>query len=432
MLPQCPGKVPAFSIFCVAAIRGGGLDKEIERYVVSASRKSKRLYVRSVVIGVGLFAVAALAGTYWLRLGTDGPRAATRPTPIPVSAAPAARRDVPIYVSGLGTVQALNTVPVHSQVDGKLIEISFTEGQHVKKGDVLAKIDPRLFQAALDQAVAKKGQDQAQLIAAQKDLERFNTLVAKRFDTQQNVDQQQAKVDGFKASIAADQAAIESAQTQLDYTAIVAPIDGRVGIRQVDLGSIIHANDPIPLVMLTQTQPASVIFTLPQAMLDDLRDAMARGPVEVTAYDQNNVRALGTGKILLIDDVIDQATSTIKLKALFPNTDERLWPGEFVNARVLVETRHDALTIPASALQRGPQGLFTWVIIDDKAQMRPIKVGPPTEEVTIVTAGLEAGESVVTEGQYKLQPDAPVTVTASKSAAATAAATMPARANVQR
>lgn len=372
---------------------------------------------RHVTIVAGTVAISALAfGAYWLGHGDGGTHAAARPAPIPVSAAAAALHDMPIYVSGLGTAQALNTVPVHSQVDGKLIEIAFTEGEHVKKGEVLAKIDPRPFQAMLDQAVSKKGQDQAQSIAAEKDLARFNTLVAKHFDTQQNVDQQQAKVDGFKASIASDQAAIESAKLQLDYTSIMAPIDGRVGIRQIDLGSIIHANDPTPLVILTQTQPASVIFTLPETMLDDLRDAMARGSVAVTAYDQNNVRVLGTGTILLIDDVIDQTTSTIKLKATFPNTDERLWPGEFVNARVLVETRHDAIVIPSSAVQRGPQGLFAWVITDYKVQMRPIKVGPPTEDVTIVTDGLAPGDSVVTEGQYKLQSNVAVTVTPSKSA----------------
>jgi membrane fusion protein, multidrug efflux system len=352
----------------------------------------------AVVILVGA------AGYYWHQRG-GGAKRAPGARPIPVSVAAAVQRDVPIYVSGLGTVQALNTVPIHSQVDGRLMEIAFTEGQHVKKDDVLARIDPRLFQAALDQAIAKKGQDEANLISADKDLTRAKTLAARSFETQQIVDQTQAKVDGYKASIKADEAAIESARTQLDYTTIVAPISGRVGIRQIDLGSIIHASDSRPLVIITQTQPAAVIFTLPQSQLEPVRGAMARGPVEVTAFDQNNVKALATGKLLLIDALIDQTTSTIRLKALFPNTNERLWPGEFVNSRLLLNTETNVVTIPSTALQRGPTGVFTWVIGGDgKAQMRRIQIGPPAEEVTIVTAGLDVGEQVVTEGSYRLQP----------------------------
>jgi membrane fusion protein, multidrug efflux system len=336
---------------------------------------------------------------------------ASAPPRIPVSVAAAIRQDVPIYLSGLGAVQALNTVPIHSQVDGQLIEIAFTEGQHVKKGDVLAKIDPRLFQAALDQAAAKKAQDEANLISADKDLTRAKTLVVRSFQTEQVVDQQQARVDVLKASIKADNAAIESAQTQLDYTTITSPIDGRAGIRQIDLGRIIHPNDSTPLVVLTQTQPSAVVFTLPAIHLEPLRESMERGPVEVTAFDQNNVKALGTGKLLLIDGIIDQATATIRLKALFPNADERLWPGDFVNARVRLSTAGNALTIPLAALQRGPNGLFTWVIeADDKAQVRPIKMGPPADDIAIVVDGLDAGERVVTEGYYRLQPGVRVTI----------------------
>jgi membrane fusion protein, multidrug efflux system len=364
-----------------------------------------------------LLVVAAGAGVYWMRRGSEKSAVAAL-APIPISVAVAARQDVPIYAGGLGTVQALNTVPVHSQVDGKLVQVLFTEGQHVKVGDVLAKIDPRLFQAALDQASAKKSQDEAQLVSAQKDLVRFTTLAVKSFATQQNVDQQQAKVDGYKAAIAADKAAIESAQTQLDYTTITAPIDGRVGFRQVDVGNIVHASDTTPLVVLTQTQPATVIFTLPESFLDDVREAMARGPVEVTAYDQNNVRMLGTGKILLIDAIIDQATATIHLKALFSNTDEKLWPGEFVNVRVLIDTQHNVIAIPASAVQRGPNGFYAWAITgDNKAEMRALKTGTTTNDITIVTSGVKEGDRLVTEGQYKLQPDSVVAITPSRSAA---------------
>jgi len=288
----------------------------------------------------------------------------------------------------------------------------------MKAGDVLAKIDPRLFQAALDQANAKKSQDEAQLVSAQKDLVRFTTLAVKSFETQQNVDQQQAKVDGFKAAIAADKAAIESAQTQLDYTTITAPIGGRVGFRQVDVGNIVHASDTTPLVVLTQTQPATVIFTLPESFLDDVRDATTRGPVEVTAYDQNNVRMLGTGKILLIDAIIDQATATIRLKALFPNADEKLWPGEFVNVRVLIDTQQNVIAIPASAVQRGPNGFYAWAITGgNKAEMRALMTGATTNDITIVTSGVKEGDRLVIEGQYKLQPDSVVTVTPPRSVA---------------
>ena len=372
--------------------------------------KSKKPRNRVAVTITGAAILAGAAGYYWHQRGGEAKRApGTRP--IPVSVAAAVRQDVPLYASGLGTVQALNTVPIHSQVDGQLIEIAFTEGQHVKKGGVLARIDPRLFQAAFDQAVAKRGQDEANLISAEKDLTRAKTLVVRAFETPQTVDQTQAKVDAYKASIKADEAAIESARTQVDYTTIVSPIDGRVGIRQIDLGSIIHANDSTPLVIITQTQPAAVIFTLPEIRLEPVREAMAGGAVEVTAFDQNNVKALGTGKLLLIDALIDQATSTIRLKALFPNTDERLWPGEFVNARVLLNTESNVLTIPLAALQRGPSGVFTWVVGNDgKAQMRPIQMGPPAEEVTIVTAGLDVGEQVVTEGYYRLQPGISVAI----------------------
>jgi multidrug efflux system membrane fusion protein len=369
-----------------------------------------------------LVLAAGAGGVYWMRRGSEK-AAAAAPAAIPISVAIAARQDVPIYASGLGTVQALNTVPVHSQVDGKLIQVLFTEGQHMNAGDVLAKIDPRLFQAALDQATAKKSQDEAQLVSAQKDLVRFTTLAVKSFETQQNVDQQQAKVDGFKAAIAADKAAIESAQTQLDYTTITAPIDGRVGFRQIDVGNIVHASDTTPLVVLTQTQPAAVIFTLPESFLDDVRDAMTRGPVEVTAYDQNNVRMLGTGKILLIDAIIDQATATIRLKALFPNADEKLWPGEFVNVRVLIDTQQNVIAIPASAVQRGPNGFYAWAITGgNKAEMRPLETGATTNDVTIVTSGVKEGDRLVIEGQYKLQPDSVVTITPPRSVAINTAA----------
>jgi multidrug efflux system membrane fusion protein len=370
---------------------------------------------------LGLVAAGG-AAFVWYRGGpetTRAARAAPARAPVPVSVALASRRDVPIYLTGLGTVQAVLTVGVHSQVDGKLQQVLFTEGQHVKKGDVLATIDPRLFQAALDQARARKAQDQAMLAAAQKDLARFKSLAAKNFETEQNVDTQQAKVDQLIASIDADQAAIESAQTQLEYTNITAPNDGRVGVRLVDPGNIVHASDAGAITTLVQMQPAAVMFTLPARMLDQVREAMARGKVQVTAFDQDNREPLGTGTLVTVDNAIDQASATIRLKALFPNTDERLWPGEFVNARLLLDTRMSAVAMPSAAIQRGPQGLFAWIIgANDTAAARPIEIGATSGDLTIVTSGINDGDRVVTDGQYKLQPNAPVSFTAPPTAAA--------------
>jgi multidrug efflux system membrane fusion protein len=226
-------------------------------------------------------------------------------------------------------------------------------------------------------------------------------------------------VDQLKASISADEAMIETAQTNLDYTSIIAPSDGRIGVRLVDPGNIVHASDQGSLATLVLTQPSAVMFTLPARSLDDVRDAMARGPVEVTAYDQDNRQALATGKLLLVDNIIDQTTATIRLKAMFPNSDERLWPGEFVNARVLVETRANAVVVPSAAVQRGPDGLFIWVVAaNDVAQPRPIEVGPRTEKLTIINSGLTGGERIITDGQYKLQRGAPVTYSAPATAGA--------------
>jgi multidrug efflux system membrane fusion protein len=371
---------------------------------------------------LSLAILAAAGGGYWYWWQGPVPAHAARPparAAVPVTVALVGRQDMPIYLTGLGTVQASFTVGIHSQVDGKLQEVLFTEGQHVKKGDVLAKIDPRLFQAALDQAKAKKAQDEALLAAADKDLTRFKTLVAKAVESQQNVDRQQGTVDQLKASISADEAMIETAQTNLDYTSITAPSDGRIGVRLVDPGNIVHASDQGSLATLVLTRPSAVMFTLPARSLDDVRDAMARGPVEVTAYDQDNRKALATGKLLLVDNLIDQTTATIRLKAMFPNDDEKLWPGEFVNARVLVETRTNAVVVPSSAIQRGPDGLFIWTVAaNDVGEPRKIEVGPRTEKLTIITSGLNGGERIITDGQYKLQRGAPVTYTAPATAGA--------------
>ena len=358
-----------------------------------------------------------------LRQGPEPVRAArsSNPVAVPVTIATATKRDLPIYLTGLGTVQASFTVGIRPQVDGKLEAVLFTEGQQVKKGDVLARIDPRLYLAALDQAKAKRMQDEAQLSSAQKDLSRSRTLVDKSFQTQQVVDQQQAKVDQLIASINADEATIETAQTQLDYTLITAPSNGRMGVRNIDPGNIVRAADSAPIATLTLTKPAAVLFTLSARSLNDVRDALARGPVEVTAYSQDNARVLSKGTLLLIDNFVDQASATMRLKAVFANEDERLWPGDFVNARVLLEVRRDVVTIPSTAIQRGPDGIFTWVVTPaDSAEVRTITSGPTTGDQTIVAQGLAEGERVVVDGQYKLRPNSRVIVNAPAAGSALA------------
>jgi multidrug efflux system membrane fusion protein len=366
--------------------------------------------------------VVALGGlTLWY--ATRGPNPAhaarsARAAPVPVTIATASRQNVPIYLTGLGSVQARLTVGIHAQVDGKLQQVFFKEGQRVAKGDVLAKIDPRLYQAALDQAKAKLAMDQAALVAAQKDLGRFQTLILKHAETQQNVDLQQAKVDQAKALLEADRAAIETAQTNLDYTSIVAPNDGRMGIRLVDPGNIVRASDQGSIAILTQTQPVTVLFTLPAQTLDGVRASMARGAVAVDAYDRDNLHLLSHGTLATVDNLIDQATATYKLKALFANQDEKLWPGEFVNARLLLEIRQNVVVIPFLAVQRGPHGLFTWVVKSDKTvEPRPIKTAETTDDRTIIASGISVNEQVVVDGQYKLQTGAPVTVTNPNAAA---------------
>jgi membrane fusion protein, multidrug efflux system len=380
---------------------------------VPPGHDGKRKRNRAGILSAVCLSILAIAGAfYWYRTEETEPARGLRGggrAAAPVSIAVASRQDVPIYLTGIGSVQAYFTIDIRAKVDGELQEVLFTEGQHVKKGDVLAKIDPRLYQAALDQAKAKRAQDAAALVAAEKDFARAKTLALKSFDTQQNVDQLQAKVDQLKASILADEALIETAQTQFDYTTIVAPSDGRIGMRLIDPGNMVRASDSKSLATLVLNQPSAVLFTLPATSLGEVREAMKRGPVEVTAFDQNNRTALATGKLVLIDNVIDQGAAAIRLKALFPNDDDALWPGDFVNARTLVETRRNALTVPNSAVQSGPKGLFTWVVAgNNTVEQHPIEVGPAAGDLTIVAAGLTEGDRVVTAGQYKLQAKTPV------------------------
>src|SRR5271156_2233235 len=378
--------------------RGGTQNRVDWMGPLKAGHGSRRLVIFSAI---GLAALALIAAIVIWRHGKT-PQAAGPPT-VPVTVAEASQHDVPIYYDALGTVAADNTVAIRAQVTGQLISVNFREGKEVRQGDVLAKIDPAPFKAVLDQAAAKKVDDEAQLVDAQKDLERSTTLAKRSFETQQNVDLQQAKVNHWKASIDADQGAIEAAQIQLAYTKIIAPIDGVVGFRQVDVGNIIHTTDPNPLTSLTQIKPCNVIFTLPQSDLGPVREAMLHGNVSVLAFDQNGKQQLAEGHLLLIDNQIDQTTSTIRLKAEFPNEDERLWPGEFVRIRILITTYKDAVTVPPVAVQRGPDGFYVWVVKPgNTVEQRPIGAQMVNDDIAIATKGLAAGERVVANGQSRL------------------------------
>jgi multidrug efflux system membrane fusion protein len=306
-------------------------------------------------------------------------------------------------------VQAWNTVAVRSQIDGKLTAVNFVEGQNVRAGDVLAQIDTSALKATLDQAIAKKAEDDVQLAAAQKDLDRYMVLLPHQAIPQQTVDQQQAKVNQLKATVDADQATINSAKVQLSYATITAPVDGRVGLRQLDPGNIIHVSDTNPLTVLTLIRPSAITFTLPQKNLFDVRDAVLRGPVATKAFDQDDRQELSQGQLLFVDNQIDQSTGTFRVKARFDNENERLWPGEFVLIRTQVDTRKNAVTIPSVALQRGPEGFYVWVIQPNNiAEQRTVDAKPIDENITIVEKGLSPDERVVVNGQSRLEAGARV------------------------
>ena len=366
---------------------------------------------RVVLLGA---AVALVSGLVWYGHSSraqaadtdkkgDGPRA------IQVETALAGRSDVPIYLEGLGTVQAFYTVTVTARVDGELQKVGFVEGQTVKKGDLIGQIDPRPFQAALDQSVATRAKDVAQLASAKADLDRFELLAPQNLASKQTLDSQHALVAQLEAQIKGDQANIDNARTQLSYTTIVSPIEGKTGIRRVDPGNNVHATDTTGIVVVTQVQPISCIFTLPEEALPTLNRALEGGKVAVRAMSRDDKDELDSGTIALVDNQIDQSTGTIRVKATFPNPHNALWPGEFVNARVLVRTEKNALTVPSNAIQRGPNGMFTYVVKSDSTvEVRLLKVGDESDALTVVTDGLKEGEQVVLSNQYRLQPGARV------------------------
>jgi multidrug efflux system membrane fusion protein len=330
---------------------------------------------------------------------------------VAVHAATVARRDVPVTVEGLGTVQAFYTATLAAQVTGQLQQVFFTEGQLVKKGQLLAQIDPRPLQAVLDQALAQQGKDAAQLEAAKRDLNRYQLLAPKNLASGQTLDQQRGIVAGLTSQLKIDQAAIDNARTQLGYTRITAPFAGRTGIRLIDPGNNVHASDTNGIVVVTQMQPISVVFTLAEEVLPQVSAALEHGELTVTALSRDEKIKLDVGKLAVVDNQIDQATGTIKLKATFPNAHSTLWPGQFVNARVLVDQLHDAVTIPNEAVQPGANGTFVYVIrADSTVEARPVQVGQENNGQTVVTSGLEAGERVVTTNQFRLEPGASVHV----------------------
>jgi multidrug efflux system membrane fusion protein len=332
---------------------------------------------------------------------------------VAVDTAQASRTDVPIYLQGLGTVQAFYTVTVTARVDGELQRVAFTEGQTVHKGDLLAQIDPRPNQAAFDQAVATKVKDEAQLGNAKRDFERYAKLQPQDLASKQTVDTQRALVDQLAAQLKVDQAIIDNARTQLEYTRIASPITGRTGIRLVDPGNIVHGANSTGIVVVTQVQPISVVFTLPEEELGAVAQALAAGRVRVTTISRDGGATLDEGTLILIDNQIDQATGSVRLKATFDNAHNSLWPGQYVDARVLVRTERNALTIPNAAVQLGPNGPFTYVVkADSSVEVRPLRVAEGGGGLTLIREGLAPGERVVTSNQYRLQPGARVRIAA--------------------
>jgi membrane fusion protein, multidrug efflux system len=367
---------------------------------------------RLLAIAVAIAVVGVIILTFSRIQETRRARNATDEGPVPVVAATARLADVPVYLDGVGTTRALNTVTVRAQVDGKLMSINFREGQDVKRGDVLGRIDPTTYQAMYDQAVAKKAQDEATLANAKIDLERYQNLAATNSIARQQLDTQKATVAQLEALVKLDQAAIDNARAVLDYTVIVAPLDGRTGIRQVDEGNIVKAADTTGIVVITQIKPMSIFFTLPQQQFADVNRAFNKGSLTVDALGSDNRTVIDRGVLVAYDNQVDQTTGTIKLKAEFPNNDTQLWPGQFVNVRLLINTLQQVVVVPTAAIQRGPSGQFVYVIQgDNTVQTRPIAITQQDENQAVIARGLEASERVVTTGFARLRAGVAVAVT---------------------
>jgi membrane fusion protein, multidrug efflux system len=361
----------------------------------------------AILVSLTIAGLAA-GGVLLLTHGRARETAATPPSAplaVPVVADTVRNGDVPIYLRGIGTVIAYNTDVVRSQIQGQITKITFTEGQTVKAGDTLAEIDPRPYQAQLEQMMATRDRDQAQLTNSLANLDRYNQLLAKGDATVQLLDTQKAQVLQLQSAIKSDEALIEAAKVQLEYTKLTSPIAGVTGVRQVDVGNIIHPTDPNGLVVVTQIEPISVIFTLPETDLPEIQQQMAKGPLTVLAYSHDDKIKLDEGKLALVNNEILQTTGTVQLKADFPNTAHMLWPGELINARLLLETRQNGISIASSAVQQGPNGAYVYVIGPDRTvRMRPVVVDQISEGQALIDSGLKPNETVVLEGQYRLEP----------------------------
>ena len=374
---------------------------------------------------VSVLVLAAVGGAlYWVYHGSPEPQRPQRrfaaSGPVPVLVANATRANVPVYLTAVGTARALNTVTVRPQVDGKLISINFKEGHDVKKGELLAKIDPTIYQAQYDQAVAKKAQDEALLANARNDLARYEKLAATNAINKQQVDTQKAQVAQDVALVQSDQAAIENSAATLSYTDITAPISGRTGIRQVDEGNYVRASDSASaIVTISQIKPIAVLFNLPQQDLMRVNEAFAKGQLPVEAQRSDNNKVIDRGHLTVIDNTVDSSTGTVKLKAEFPNADLQLWPGQFVNVRLLIDTLQNVVVVPTGAVQRGPNGTFVYVVGgDDKVKMRPIVVERQDENQAVIKSGLTPPERVVTTGFARLTDGSRVTLSTGNGAPA--------------
>ena len=386
--------------------------KSLERVLASLHSS---LFSRRWTLAVILIAVAFGGYLGWIyvhksRAGAAVSRKANGSdnlSAIPVTVAQVKTADFPVYLHGLGTVQPYDTVTVRSRVDGEVTKVAFKQGQMVKEGDLLVQIDPRPYQAALDQALAKKAQDEANLKNAQLDLQRYTTLAKEDSIARQQLDTQQATVDQLIAQIKGDQAAIDNAQTQLSYTTIRSPLTGKVGFRLVDPGNIVHAADTTGIVTIVKLQPISVVFTAPEESVPAINKALAAGIVPVTALSSDGLTTLSEGRLALVNNEVDQASGTIQMKATFENTDNVLWPGLSVSTRLLIDTLKQVVVVPEDAVQRGPNGLYAFVVGDDnKVEMRNVKVGQEGNGQSVVLQGLSPGEKVVIAGQYRLQQGA--------------------------
>ena len=367
-------------------------------------RRFKRVLLRLGVLALGAGIAAVIAVRTSSAQHPPVQQAEPAPSAVPATVAKATRQDVPIYATGVGNVEAYESVLIRARVDGNLMSVPVTEGQDVKQGDLIAVIDPRPYQAILDQAKAKKAQDEAQLANARLDLVRFQTLGQQDFASRQQVDTQQALVNQDVAAIAGDVAAIEAAQLNVDYCFIKSPVDGRVGIRLVDPGNLVQAASATTIISIMQIHPISATFTLPQDELVRVQEDMHRGKLPVLAYADDDHTELDRGTLLTPDNTIDTTTGTIRLKATFPNRQDKLWPGLFINAHLQVGTAHDAVTVPPAAIQHGPDGLYVYVVGPNSTVSRePIIAGYQTTQLAIVTKGLNGGEEVVVGGQSRLQ-----------------------------